>query len=85
MLVIYAIICTVPFGVGVFLLFAPRRGGNFLNDAFALFPAVKERDRLKKLCYQALGAGLVMVSVFYVRQIYVNLGLPLAHFFRSSN
>jgi len=81
---IYVIICTVPLGLGLFLLFAPRRGGNFLNDAFAIFPAVEERDLLKRICYRALGLGFISVSTFYIHQIYVNIGLPVAHFLRSS-
>ena len=40
LLLIYLIICTVPLGLGTYLLVAPRRGGNFLNDAFAIFPQV---------------------------------------------
>jgi hypothetical protein len=70
--------------LGVVLLVAPRRGGNFLNDAFAIFPAVEQRDRLKKLCYRGLGAGFMTISIFYMHQIYLNIGLPVAHFFRNS-
>ena len=32
------------------------------NDAFAIFPAVEQRDLLKKICYRALGVGLISVS-----------------------
>ena len=84
LLVIYTIICTVPLGVGVYLLFAPRRGGNFLNDAFAIFPAVEQRDLLKKICYRALGVGLISVSGYYIHQVIVNIGLPVAHFLHNS-
>jgi len=48
LLLIYAIICTVPLGLGTYLLIAPRRAGNFLNDAFAIFPHVEPQEHLKK-------------------------------------
>jgi hypothetical protein len=78
--VIYLIICTVPLGLGTYLLIAPRRGGNFLNDAFAVFPHVEPKDRLKKVFYRVLGVGLVLVSTFYIHQIYVNIGAPVVQF-----
>jgi len=58
LLLIYLIICTIPLVLGVYLLAAPRRGGNFLNDAFASFPHVERGDRLKELFYRALGPGI---------------------------
>ena len=84
LLLIYAALCTIPLGLGTVLLFAPRRGGNFLNEAFAIFPAVKQHDLFKKLWYRALGVGLISVSVFYIHQIYFSIAVPLVHFFRSS-
>ena len=83
LLQIYLISCTVPLGLGAYLLIAPRRAGNFLNDAFAVFPHVEPEDRWKKLLYRGLGGCLVLVSTFYIRQIYVNSALPMAHFIRS--
>jgi hypothetical protein len=83
LLLIYAIICTVPLGLGTYLLIAPRRAGNFLNDAFAIFPHVEPKDRLKQLLYRVLGAGLVLVSAFYIHQIYWNIAAPIAYFLRS--
>jgi hypothetical protein len=80
---VYAIICTVPLGLGTYLLIAPRRAGNFLNDAFAIFPHVEPKEHLKKVFYRALGAGLVLVSAFYIHQIYWNIAAPIAHFLRS--
>jgi hypothetical protein len=81
---LYLLLCTVPLGLGVILLVAPGRGGNFLNDAFAIFPAVEHRDRLKKLWYRGLGVGFMAVSIFYIHQIYLNIGMPVAHFMRNS-
>jgi hypothetical protein len=40
-ILIYVVLCTVPLGLGIYLLFAPRRGGNFLNGSFAIFPQVQ--------------------------------------------
>jgi hypothetical protein len=77
---IYLILCTVPLGLGVFLLFAPRRGGNFLNDAFAIFPHVEQGDTFKKLFYRILGIGFMLVSLFYGRQTYGNLVRPIARY-----
>jgi hypothetical protein len=83
LLLIYLIICTVPLGLGTYLLVAPRRGGNFLNDAFAIFPQVGPDAYLKKLLYRLLGAGLILASTYYVHQIYVDIGSPIVHFLRS--
>jgi hypothetical protein len=83
LLLIYLIICTVPLGLGAYLLIAPRRGGNFLNDAFAIFPHVEPEDRLKKLLYRLLGVGFVMASSFYIHQIYLNIASPVVHFLRG--
>ena len=80
---IYLIICTVPLGLGTYLLFAPRRAGNFLNDAFAIFPHVEQKETLKKVFYRAGGLGLIAVSVFYIHQIYWNIVSPISHFFRK--
>jgi hypothetical protein len=83
LILIYLIICTVPPGLGTWLLVAPRRGGTFLNDAFAVFPLVGPKDGLKKLLYRAGGLGLIAVSVFYIHRIYGNIVSPISHFFRK--
>jgi hypothetical protein len=83
LLLIYLIICTVPLGLGTYLLLAPRRGGNFLNDAFAIFPQVAPDAYLKKLFYRLLGMGLVLASAFYINQIWLDIASPVVHFLRS--
>ena len=83
LLLIYAIICAVPLSLGMYLLIAPLRAGNFLNDAFAIFPRVEPQDWLKKLFYRVLGTGLALVSAFYIHQIYWNIAEPITHFLRS--
>lgn len=83
LLLIYLIICTVPLGLGTYLLVAPRRGGNFLNDAFAIFPQVGPDAHLKKLFYRLLGIGLVLASAFYIHQIWLDIASPVLHFLRS--
>jgi hypothetical protein len=80
LILIYLILCTVPLGLGTCLLFAPRRAGNFLNAAFAIFPSVEPADTLKKLFYRILGIGLIWVSLFYGHQIYGNLVRPIARY-----
>jgi hypothetical protein len=82
LLVIYLILCTVPLGLGASLLFAPRRAGNFLNDAFAIFPPVEPEETLKKLFYRLLGVGFMAVSGFYGYHIYVSLVRPIARHVR---
>lgn len=83
LLLIYLIICTVPLGLGTYLLVAPRRGGNFLNDAFAIFPGVGPEAYLKKLFYRLLGAGLILASAYYIHQIYIDIASPVVHFLQS--
>lgn len=83
LLLIYVIICTVPLGLGACLLIAPVRTGNFLNDAFAIFPCVDPGDVWKKLFYRILGMFLVAASAFYIHQIYSNIAAPVAHFLWS--
>lgn len=83
LLLIYLIISAVPLGLGTFLVFAPRRGGNFLNDAFAVFPQVEPENRLKKFLYRILGLALIFVSLFYIHQIFFNIVSPVVRFVRQ--
>ena len=69
-MLIYVILIAVPFGLGCYLVIAPTRAGNFLNEAFAVYPQVRQRDWAKRLFYQVLAVGLMIVSVFYFLQIY---------------
>jgi hypothetical protein len=64
LVLIYFIVCLVPLSVGTYLLLAPRRGGNFLNDAFAIGSQLEPGDRLKNLFYRVLGIGLIAASSF---------------------
>ena len=77
---IYLILCTVPLGLGAVLVFAPVRGGNFLSDAFALFPEVLPGDTLKKVFYRLLGLALMGISFFYARQVFTNIARPIWHY-----
>ena len=81
---IYLILCTVPLGLGAYLLFAPRRAGNFLSDAYAIFPHVKPEDTFKKLFYRMLGLGFIAASIFYSHQIYGQLVRPIVHYVMSN-
>ena len=81
---IYLILCTVPLGLGTYLLFAPRRAGNFLSDAYAIFPHVKPEDTFKKLFYRMLGVGFITASIFYSHQIYGQLVRPILHYLMNN-
>jgi len=49
LLLIYTILSVVPTVPGVFLLVMPCRAGNMLSDAFAIFPAVDQKDWSRKM------------------------------------
>lgn len=69
-LLFYVIMSTVPCGLGLSLVFAPTRAGNFLNEVFALFPEVRRGEWTKRVLYQVFGVGLIAVSVFYGLQLW---------------
>src|SRR5262249_34884934 len=77
-IVIYLLICTVPLTLGIKLLVAPGRTGNFLHDAFIVFPAVEPSEAGKRRFYRALGLILVGVSLGVLYSAYVRV-LPLVH------
>jgi hypothetical protein len=51
---------------GLFILFAPRRFGNLLNENFGLFPEVGPHDRLKELFLRLMGLALLAFAVRFV-------------------
>jgi hypothetical protein len=53
------------------------RAGNFLNEAFAIFPPVEDQDRWKHGFYRVLGVGCLTVSVYFFRHILYSLILPV--------
>jgi hypothetical protein len=72
-----AILCFVPLGLGGYLFVAPSRAGNFLNEAFAVFPAVEDDEGRKRWFYRVLGVGCVLISGYCFRQIWAGLVLPV--------
>jgi hypothetical protein len=46
-------------GVGLFMIVAAARFGNFVNESFGFFPHVNDGDWGKKLILRLAGAGLL--------------------------
>ena len=58
---------------GLFIIVAPRRFGNLVNESFGLFPAVGPQDWGKKLFLRLLGLGLLAFAarfIWGIRQIF---------------
>jgi hypothetical protein len=54
-------------GVGLFMLLAPGRFGNFLHYDVGVFPEVQKADWGKKLFVRLVGAGFVAFAVHFAR------------------
>ena len=52
-------------GVGLFLLLAPRRFGNFIHHNVGVFPEIGKPDWGKKLLIRSMGAGLLAFAVHF--------------------
>ena len=52
--------------VGLFILIAPARFGNLVNESFGIFPAVRSSDWGKKLFLRLLGLGLLAFAARFV-------------------
>ena len=59
-------------GVGLFIVLAPRRFGNLVNESFRLFPSVGPRDWGKKLFLRLVGLLLLAFAARFVWGIYHN-------------
>jgi hypothetical protein len=70
-------LCVVPLGLGVCLLVTPDRAGNFLNEAFAIFPTAVGQGGGTRWFYRALGVGCLALSCYLFRQIWGSLVLPV--------
>jgi hypothetical protein len=62
---IYAVMFLGWTGVGLFLLLAPGRFGNFVHHNVGVFPEVQKSDWGKKLFVRLLGAGLLAFAVHF--------------------
>ena len=70
---IYFAMLAAWLGAGLFIILAPRRFGNLVNESFGLFPPVGPRDWGKKLFLRVLGFGLLAFAarfIWGIRQIF---------------
>jgi len=58
-------------GVGLFMIVAPVRFGNLVNESFGFFPHVKDPDWGKKLILRVVGAGLLGFALRFAYGIVV--------------
>jgi hypothetical protein len=63
---VYMVMLTAWVGVGVFILLAPRRFGNLVNESFGLFPAVGPGDWGKKLFLRLAALGLLAFAARFL-------------------
>jgi hypothetical protein len=60
---VYALMFLGWTGVGLFMIVAPARFGNMLNESFGFFPQVKDGDWGKKLLLRVVGVGFLGFAV----------------------
>ena len=63
---VYLVMLIAWIGVGLFILLAPRRFGNLVNESFGLFPAVGPGDWGKKLLLRLAALGLVAFAARFL-------------------
>jgi hypothetical protein len=56
-------------GVGLFMLLAPARFGNFLHHSVGAFPPVQNSDWGKKLFLRLVGAGLLAFAARFALRV----------------
>jgi hypothetical protein len=66
---VYALMFLAWTGVGLFMMFAPTRFGNLVNESFGLFPRVEVGDWGKKLILRVAGAGLLGFAAHFALNI----------------
>jgi hypothetical protein len=62
---IYVVMFLAWTGVGLFMLLAPGRFGNFLHLNVGVFPEVQKADWGKKLFVRLVGAGLLAFAAHF--------------------
>ena len=70
---VYFVMLGAWVAVGLFMVIAPARFGNLLNESFGLFPEVHARDWGKKLFLRLVGLGLLAFAarfVWGIRQLF---------------
>ena len=71
---VYVVMLMAWVGVGLFIVIAPARFGNLVNESFGLFPEVHARDWGKKLFLRLIGLGLLAFAARFVWGIRQLLG-----------
>jgi hypothetical protein len=66
---IYVAMVLACSGVGLFMLIAPARFGNLVDESFQLFPEVRPGDWGKKLLLRLLGIGLLAFAIRFMLRI----------------
>ncbi len=70
---VYLVMLGAWVAVGLFLVIAPARFGNLVNESFGIFPEVRERDWGKKLFLRLVGLGLLAFAARFawgLRQLF---------------
>ena len=67
---VYLLMATAWVVAGLFMLIAPARFGNLVNESFGLFPAVRSRDWGKKLILRLAGVGLLAFAGRFLWGVY---------------
>lgn len=70
---VYFVMLGAWVAVGLFIVIAPGRFGNLMNESFGLFPEVRAGDWGKKLFLRLIGMGLLAFAarfVWGIRQLF---------------
>ena len=70
---VYVVMLGAWVAVGLFIVIAPARFGNLVNESFGLFPEVRASDWGKKLFLRLVGLGLLAFAarfVWGIRQLF---------------
>lgn len=65
-LLVYFVMLGAWVAVGLFIVIAPARFGNLVNENFGLFPEVRARDWAKKLVLRLVGLGLLVFAARFI-------------------
>jgi hypothetical protein len=70
---VYFVMLGAWLAVGLFIVIAPARFGNLVNESFGLFPEVRASDWGKKLFLRLAGLGLLAFAarfIWGIRQLF---------------
>jgi hypothetical protein len=73
LVLVYFVMLGAWVAVGLFIVIAPERFGNLINENFGVFPEVSARDWGKKLFLRMIGLGLLAFAarfVWGIRQLF---------------